>query len=133
MNESGKTILCIENDVDTCELIKFVFGEEGFKVAVSNSPEEGLLRAQKGDLEAVILDNRFESFSGIETCQKIRSFNPNIPIVFFSGEARQKEIDKALLAGANAYLIKPTGFDRLTETTIKLIEESEVKSASKTA
>jgi DNA-binding response OmpR family regulator len=133
MSESRKTVLCIDNDRDTCDLIKFVFQEEGFEVIVSNSPEEGLLQARKGKFGAVILDNRFESLSGVETCKKIRSFDSKIPIIFFSGEARQNEIDKALFAGADAYLTKPIGFEKLTETTLKLIGENQFKSAARTA
>ena len=121
MEESNKNILCIENDKDACDLITFVFQEEGYKVTTCSSAEKGLLQARKGEFGAIILDNRFEDSSGIETCREIRSFDTHIPIIFFSGEARQKEIEKALAVGANAYLIKLKGFEKLIETVINFI------------
>jgi len=36
-----------------------------------------------------------------------------------------------MTAGVNAYLIKPNGFERLTEIVIKFIEENRTKLVSK--
>jgi DNA-binding response OmpR family regulator len=72
---------------------------------------------------AFILDNWFEGTSGVDICKEIRSFDTDTPIIFCSGEARQSEINKALAAGANAYLVKPIDFEALTVTVTKLIQE----------
>lgn len=120
MNESK--ILCIEDDTDTCELISFVMNQAGFEIETC-SQKECLKLIHEEKFSAFILDNWFEGTSGIEICRQIRSFDRNTPIVFFSGEVRQAEIDKALASGANAYLLKPNDFDKLSETVIKLIDE----------
>jgi CheY-like chemotaxis protein len=122
MNDSKSKILCIEDDTDTCELISFVINQAGFEIEAC-SRKECLKLIHEEKFSAFILDNWFEGTSGVEICQQIRSFDPDTPIVFFSGEARQSEIDKALASGANAYLLKPNDFVKLTETIIKLIEE----------
>jgi DNA-binding response OmpR family regulator len=129
MNESLLKILCIDDDNDTCELITFVLESEGYKVVSCSSAEEGLLEARKGTFKAIVLDNRFAGTSGVEICKEIRIFNADIPIIFFSGEARSKEIIKALESGADAYLVKPNDFEKLTETITKLIQNTKVASA----
>jgi DNA-binding response OmpR family regulator len=120
MNQSK--ILCIDDDNDTCELVAFAFKQENYEVVSCSSAEEGMLKARKGNFGAIILDNRFEGTSGAEICKEIRSFDSNTPIIFFSGEARTKEIGSALESGANAYLVKATDFERLTDTVIQFIE-----------
>lgn len=115
-------ILCID-DEDTRELIKFTFRLADYQVTTRSTAAEGLLQTEKGEFGAIILDNRFGDSSGAEICREIRRLNPTIPIVFFSGDSRQQEIDKALAAGANAYLVKPNDFEKLTETVIGLIEK----------
>jgi two-component system, OmpR family, phosphate regulon response regulator PhoB len=123
MENKDLKILCIEDDPDTCELVTFVFEEAGYEIETCSQLEcLKLLREQK--FQAVILDNYFYGTSGVEICRELRSFDQATPIIFFSGEARQTEIDKALAAGANEYLIKPNGFEQLLPTTIHLIEES---------
>ena len=124
MNQERKSILCIEDNEDTCELISFVFGETDFDVSTC-SRTDCLKRIHEEKFSAIILDNYFDGIKGTEICREIRGFDRLTPIIFFSGEARQSEIEQALEIGANAYLIKPNDFEKLTETVIRLIEENE--------
>lgn len=124
MKNNPLKILCIEDDEDTCELIAFVFEQAGFSVETC-SQKDCLSLIHEEKFLAIILDNYFIELSGVEICQEIRNFDRTTPVIFFSGEARQEKIDKALSAGANDYLIKPNDFEKLLPTVIKLIEESE--------
>lgn len=127
MSESKGRILCIEDDEDTCELITYVFEQQGYEVESCSEPDcLKLLHEEK--FAAIILDNYFHGTSGMTTCREIREFDQATPVIFFSGEARQAEIDKALSAGANAYLVKPNDFEKLTETAIKFIKQAESQS-----
>jgi len=130
MTESKSKILCIEDDEDTCDLIAFIFKQAGYEVKSCNQTE-CLKLVHEEEFLAIILDNYFDGLSGIEICQEIRKFDQTIPIIFFSGEARQTEIDKAITAGANAYLVKPNDFERLTEIVIKFIEKNSTNLVSK--
>lgn len=117
------TILCIEDNEDTCELVSFVFEHAGYKVTTCSQTDcLKLLHEEK--FLAIILDNYFDGMKGLDICRELRNFDQTTPVIFFSGEARQSEIDKGLEAGANAYLVKPNDFEKLVPTTIKLIEES---------
>jgi two-component system chemotaxis response regulator CheY len=126
MKQHTLPILCIEDDEDTCNLVTFVFEQEGYKVEAC-SQTDCLKKLREEKFAAVILDNYFVGIRGLDICQELRSFDKTTPVVFFSGEARQSEIDKALAAGANIYLVKPSDFEKLVPTTIRLIEESQVR------
>ena len=121
MNKSKSRILCVEDDEDTCELISFVLKQEGYEVE-SCSQMDCLKLIHEEKFIAFILDNWFEGTSGVDICREIRSFDSETPIIFCSGEARQPEIDKALAAGANAYLVKPIDFEELTDTLARLTQ-----------
>jgi DNA-binding response OmpR family regulator len=125
MKHAKYTILCVDDDKDNLELLEFVFEHADFEVLSCDSLDECLHIARNKDLDAVVLDNRFGNQSSLEVCKEIRGFNPDIPIVFYSGEARQIEIDKVLKACADAYLIKPNDFEKLTDTVVELIEENQ--------
>jgi DNA-binding response OmpR family regulator len=121
MENMNNTILCIDDDQDTCELVSFMFNETGYKMTSCRTVEEGLLYARKKSFGAIILDNSFEKTSGTEICREIRSFDQTTPIIFFSGRAFPVDKDNGLAAGANAYLVKPNDLEQLTETVIGLI------------
>ncbi len=122
MEKTKKTIFCVDDDTDTCELVEFVFRQKGYEVETCENLEECLEKIEENDFAAIILDNHFGNRSSLEVCQEIRAFDSTIPIVFFSGEARPSEIEKALASGANAYLTKPNDFEKLSEMVIKLIK-----------
>ena len=126
MNQSKLTILCIDDNQDSLELLAFIFKEQGFEVKTCRTIAEGLFEIKEADFCAIILDNRIGETNSLEACQKIRWSNPITPIIFYSGEARPAEIEKAIAAGADAYLVKPNDFSKLTETVTALIEKSQV-------
>ena len=123
MNTPKPSILCVDDDKDSLDLITFVFKNEGFEVTACDSLEECLSQIRQKHFSVIVLDNRFGNETSIEVCNELRSYNHHTPIVFYSGEARQSEIDKALECG-DAYLIKPMGFDKLTETVKNLTQET---------
>ncbi len=124
MTETKSKILCIEDDEDTCFLLAFVFKQADCEVE-SCSQTSCLKLIHEEKFSAIILDNYFDGLSGIEICQEIRSFDQITPVIFLSGEVRKTEIDKAMAAGANAYLTKPSDFEKLVPTTIKFIEQAQ--------
>lgn len=122
-NEKKFSLLCVEDDEDTCELVRFVFEQANFHVTTC-SVQDCLEITEKYSFSAIILDNYFDKLNGIDICREIRKLHRHTPIVFFTGEVRQSEKEKALAAGANDYLVKPDDFERLVETVTNLIQNT---------
>lgn len=117
----SKTILCVEDDKDSCELLQFVLGAEGFDVISCSTSEEGLKLAEENNFSAIILDHRLAEISGVEICRRIRTYNKQTPIIFYSASAFSKDREAGLAAGANDYLVKPLDFERIAETVKRLV------------
>jgi DNA-binding response OmpR family regulator len=122
-----QSILCVDDDEDSLELLTIIFEQEGFDVKSCNSLEDCLPLIYENDFTAIILDNWFSGGTSLEVCRKIRSFNSTIPIIYYSAEVRETEIKKALATGATAYLMKPDDFDEITETVSQLIQAKQAK------
>lgn len=125
MEAVKKSILCVDDSDDSREILEYLFKESGFEVTACKSLEDCLSAARRKTFSAVILDNRLLGGNSLEACREIRSLHPATPIVFYSGEARAAEIERALEAGADKYLIKPLGLSELVETVERLIELTE--------
>jgi len=113
------SILCVDDDVDTCDYLTILFREFRFEVVHSISRAVPTLAAQSHDL--YILDNWLPDGSGIELCRTIRLKYPSVPILFTSGSSLPNEIDEALAAGADEYLLKPCEPLKLREIVKDLI------------
>lgn len=123
MKNSAQTILCIDDDYDTCHLLEFMFKQIDYETTICTTAEKGLEEAEKGGYSAIILDNWFANTDGVEICRKIRIYDSKTPIIFFSGEARSIEKQKAMDAGASEYLIKPNDIERIVKTVINFIQK----------
>jgi CheY-like chemotaxis protein len=118
-------ILCVEDDEDNLELITYLFESENFNVTACDNLEDCLRQVKNNRFSAIVLDYYMENQNSLEVCEEIRSHSCKTPIIFYSGEARKAEIQKAMEHCADAFLVKPLDFSRLTETVNKLIEESQ--------
>ena len=61
--------------------------------------------------------------SGVEFCKEIRKLDAETPILIYTGAARESDKAAGMLAGANAYLVKPE-VDEIVPTIKKLLEKS---------
>jgi DNA-binding response OmpR family regulator len=121
-----KRILCVDDDVDTQEMMNYLLREYGYEAVIAASLADALESARSGGIDLCILDHWItERSNGINLCQQIRAFDSDMPIMFYSGAAYKADIQKGLDAGAQAYLVKPD-FDHLKETIDRLIEYSAI-------
>jgi DNA-binding response OmpR family regulator len=122
MNPRAKTrILCVEDDPDTAELLVLTLGLEGYEVVETRSMTGAVLLVSNKHFDLCVLDSQLADGSGIDLCRFIKSKNESIPVVFFSASAFASNIAEAYRAGADEYLTKPSGWEKLADTINRLL------------
>jgi two-component system OmpR family response regulator len=119
--QSGRRLLCADDDHDTRELFTVLLGSVGYRVVTAATVGEAVDLAKQGGFALMILDNWFAEGTGVELCKKVRAFDPHTPILFYSAAAYRSDADAALSAGANAYLVKPSDMEDLLSNIDRLI------------
>lgn len=117
-------VLFIEDDADTRDLVSFALTRENFEVVLAADSEEALLVACAMSFELYLIDNWLPGASGVELCMRLRQFDRNTPILFYSGAAYERDKRAAFAAGAQGYLIKPIELGMLVQEVSQLIAES---------
>lgn len=125
MQEMKARILCVDNDADTCEMLRTLLGNAGYEVVVAHRVTEGLRLAKNDPCDLILLDWYFDDGAGLELCQMIRPFS-KVPIVFYTGEAGERSVKTAVNAGAQGYLIKPCPIAKLLRAIGLLISQGKV-------
>jgi CheY-like chemotaxis protein len=115
MEQEKRHILCVDDDIDTCEMMYALLGSLGYEMTWATSMTEGLKLSQRGSFDLIILDGTYADGTGVELCQRIRTFDTQTPILFCSGKAYDTDIETGMKAGAQAYLVKPLEIDDLLE------------------
>lgn len=110
------SILYVEDDPDTRELISILLTMENYQVVLAENYNEALLLARVMRFDLYIMDNWMPGGSGIDLCKSLRRFDATTPIIFYSGAAYDSDKREAFASGAQAYLTKPADNDTLIET-----------------
>jgi two-component system KDP operon response regulator KdpE len=107
MMEHQGSVLFIEDDSSIRRSLRATLTALGFTVGEASNGEEGLLRMQTTEYEAVLLDINMPGIGGMETCRRLRQSFPRAPILMLT--VREGEDDKveALESGADDYITKP--------------------------
>jgi len=107
--KTKRSILVIDDDRRVLELLQISLTQNGFKVAVAATGEEGLELMRKDPPDLVILDLRLPRKTGFEVCAAIKSSKDtqHIPIIMVSASAEVDSRLQGLMHGADDYLTKP--------------------------
>ena len=121
MREPRPRILCLEDDPDTCELATILLQAEGYEVVTANTIAEARQLIAEADFSLYIVDEKLPDGEGVDFIREVRAAGGKTPILVHSAAAFQHDIAAAMMAGANAYLIKPEGWTRLTRMVDSLL------------
>ncbi|MCP5101219.1 MAG: response regulator [Chloroflexi bacterium] len=104
------SILIVDDDLLTLNLLEMIFESADFEVLVANSGMNAIEQTAKRQPDAILLDIMMPNMSGVEVCQIIREQEKmaDVPIIFLTTCTQTKAIEASENAGATSYLIKPT-------------------------
>jgi CheY-like chemotaxis protein len=102
-------VLVVDDSPTVRSTIEWLLCDQGYAVAVAQDGLEALAMLQDYRPELVLLDIFLPFVDGIQICQFIRqqSDMAALPVIIISGQARKPDVEKAVAAGANGYLLKP--------------------------
>jgi CheY-like chemotaxis protein len=107
MQSTKRRILCVDDNDDTCFMLMHLLAQEGYEARSVGSVTEALELARKEAFNLYIIDQWFAQSSGTNLCRRIREFDPNTPIIIYSGTALDSDREGALQVGASAFVAKP--------------------------
>ena len=116
MNATAPKILCIEDDVETAELISEELVEHGYAVTVAHDGESGLAALLREEPDLVLCDVSMPGMTGFELLEQVGTLAPRyaeIPFVFLTAMAQRESELRGRSLGADDYVTKPVDFEIL--------------------
>jgi two-component system, OmpR family, copper resistance phosphate regulon response regulator CusR len=98
--------LIIEDDHKTAGVLAQGLSEAGFEVDVEYGGEKGLLAAETGSHDVIVLDVMLPGLTGWQVLEALRR-TKSTPVVFLTARDSVADRVRGLEAGADDYLIKP--------------------------
>jgi len=121
----GKKILIVDDDKDVLLGLNVRLRASGYTVASATDAIQAISVAQQEKPDAIILDIGLPGGDGFVVMERLRSLIPlaHIPIIILSGKDPIINREKAINAGAQAFLQKPVDSVVLLQVIRKALGE----------
>ena len=120
--EEQKKILVVDDDSGIGEMLQTLLEFYGYKVVVTEEPDDTEQLIQKHDIDLVMLDMLISGVNGTDVCARLRDNDAtkDTPVVMMS--ALHDAGPKCKKAGADEFIAKPFEMEDLVKTIDQVIE-----------
>lgn len=120
-----KTILVVEDEVNSLKVISAALRKEKYEVRTSTTAEDALEYMKKDNVDLVLSDYKLPGMSGEKLLEKVRQINPSLPFVLITAFGTIERAVNAMRKGAYTYLTKPVNLSILVNVIREALREQE--------
>lgn len=116
-------ILIVDDEPEIVDMLQMILDMRGYETMGAYNGVDGIFLTSVNAPDLMIVDMMLPDIEGPEICRQVRA-NPkttHLPIVVVSARTAQTEVERALKAGANAYMTKPVNLPKLFEELKRLL------------
>jgi len=122
-----KHILVVDDDRDSCELLREIFSVQGWQVDTALNPSDALQLAGNAKIDLVVSDVNLESEqSGLDVLKTLRS---QCPVILVTGFGTLDSAVEAAREGAWDFISKPFKVDEVIATARRALDQGERSTA----
>jgi two-component system NtrC family response regulator len=108
-----ETILIVDDEKNYPLILAAVLQEEGYETLTANSGQETLKIIRNSDVDLVLTDMKMPGMDGIELLEKIKSKDPDLPVIMMTAHGTVEKAVEAMQKGAYNYILKPFDNERM--------------------
>ncbi len=120
-------ILVVDDDNAHRTMLRTLVGGWGYEIFEADDGDAAIAQVREMPFDLVLMDVRMLKVSGIEALDRIKAFNPAIPIIIMTAYSSVETAVDALKKGAYDYLTKPLDFDKLKISMERAMEHLHLK------
>lgn len=103
------TLLIVEDDIDTSEMLRVYFEAQGYRVVTAASGQEALEKGRQQLPDLILLDVRLPDIDGFEVGKRLQDDlrTSRLPVIFVTERRERDDRIAGLKLGAIDYITKP--------------------------
>lgn len=111
-------VLVVDDDPGHLSMLQTLLAGWGYAISTAEDGSRAVEEVHLGPVDLVLMDVRMAEMDGLQALQRIKDYNPAIPVLIMTAYSSVQNAVEALKSGAYDYLTKPLDFEVL-ELTIK--------------
>ncbi len=121
------TILVVDDERNILTTVSRALGLEGYRVEVAGSAEIALEKLATQSFDAILLDVQLPGIDGLAMLDELHEREITTPVIMMSGHATIEVALEATRRGADDFIEKPIGSDRLMLSVKRSLELRELQ------
>ncbi|HET7689229.1 MAG TPA: response regulator transcription factor [Nocardioidaceae bacterium] len=117
-------VLVVDDEPNIAELLSMALRYEGWQTEVAGTGAKAVARAKDVRPDAVVLDIMLPDFDGLEVLRRIRSSQPDVPVLFLTAKDAVEDRVAGLTAGGDDYVTKPFSLEEVVARLRALMRRS---------
>lgn len=105
-----KGILIVDDDIMYQEILRSMLEPEGYRVTTASNGEQAISMMIRVNPDIILMDLNLPGVDGIEITRTIKFHEKliNTPVIMLTGNSQKDTVKKALMAGINDFIVKPS-------------------------
>lgn len=121
-------ILVVDDDLNTCRLMKAVLEENKYQVYTAEDGAKALEVMEENHIDLVVLDVMMPNMDGYEFTKLIRENQDTLPILMISAKQLPADRKQGFLAGTDDYMTKPVDEEEMLLRIKALLRRAKIAS-----
>ncbi len=127
MLQKAVNVLVVDDDQSVRSMLSFVLGKDGYQVEEAHSGSDALRKLKGRSYDLVISDIRMPDLNGIELLKKIKTHDPELPVIMITAYAATHDAIEAMKLGAEDYVTKPFNLEELKIIIAKSLHKKSIE------
>ena len=107
-----ESILVVDDEAGVRSSLAAILGDEGYAVEAVESGEAALAALENRRYDLLLLDVWMPGMDGLEVLARVRTLDPEVPVVVISGHGSIETAVKAVRMGAQDFVEKPLALEK---------------------
>jgi len=125
--KTNNTVLVVDDDLAHRTMLRTLLSGWGYGITEADDGESAVAAVKEKPFDLVLMDIRMVRMSGLEALEKIKAFNPAVPVIIMTAYGSVETAVDAVKKGAYDYLQKPLDFDELQVKMERAMEHRQLK------
>jgi two-component system, OmpR family, response regulator len=122
-------VLVVDDEANLAELLSMALRYEGWEVKAADTGISAVRAAKEFRPDAVVLDMMLPDFDGLEVLRRMRTDDPNVPVLFLTAKDAVEDRVAGLTAGGDDYVTKPFSLEEVVARLRALMRRTVVAAA----
>ncbi len=118
-----ESILLLDDDKAVVDLLRYILGDLGYRVAATSDPQEGVRMFHRNPegFDVVIVDLLMPEVTGVEVIREMRGIRPDVPVIVCTGHPQPGNVLRDMGPGPFELVPKPLSVRSLSSALRSLL------------